>query len=73
MHKTIDTHETDALLTESELAPKLSVSVATLRRWRLLRNGPRFVKLGAAVRYRPKDVAAWLDTRPSGGGGSVGL
>jgi len=48
----------------------LSVSVATVRRWRLLRQGPRFLKVSASVRYRPEDVDGWLDSRPSGGSGS---
>jgi len=38
-----------------------------MRRWRLQRKGPRYIKVGAAVRYRNEDVRAWLETRPSGG------
>jgi predicted DNA-binding transcriptional regulator AlpA len=56
------------LLTEKSVARLLSVSLAALRRWRLEGRGPRFLKLGAAVRYDPNDVAAWLASRPSGGG-----
>lgn len=55
------------LLTETEVARFLSVSVAALRRWRLEGRGPRFLKLGSAVRYRQEDVKAWLDSRPMGG------
>jgi len=58
------------LLNEREVAQMLSVSVATVRRWRLLRQGPRFLKVSASVRYRPEDVDGWLDSRPSGGSGS---
>ena len=60
----------DALLTESELSAMLKVSLACLRRWRLERRGPRFIKVGALVRYRSEDVEAWLNAQPSGG--SVG-
>lgn len=60
------------LLNEREVAQMLSVSVATVRRWRLLRQGPRFLKVSASVRYRPEDVDGWLDSRPSGGSGSGG-
>lgn len=42
------------LLNEHEVAAYLKISVASVRRWRMLRTGPRFVKIGAAVRYRRK-------------------
>lgn len=51
------------LLCEQELAQELRVSVASLRRWRLLRQGPNFLKVGSLVRYRPDDIAEWLETR----------
>lgn len=56
------------LLNEYQVAEMLGVSVATVRRWRLLRQGPRFLKLGALCKYRIEDVASWLESRPSGGG-----
>lgn len=40
------------LLNEREVASYLKISVASVRRWRLLRTGPKFVKIGAAVRYK---------------------
>jgi excisionase family DNA binding protein len=55
------------LLTEDEVALQLNVSLASLRRWRLERRGPRFVKLGSLVRYQPQDVETWLGSLPSGG------
>ena len=57
----------EALLTEKELAPLLSVSLPTLRAWRLKRQGPGFVKLGSAVRYRPSDIQDWIASCPTGG------
>jgi predicted DNA-binding transcriptional regulator AlpA len=58
----------ETLLNEHDVARITGLSVASVRRWRLLRQGPKYIKIGAAVRYRPEDVAAWLETRPSGGG-----
>jgi len=58
---------TGQLMDERELARVLKISVASTRRWRLLRQGPKFLKIGAAVRYRPEDVTAWLESRPTGG------
>jgi len=50
------------LLNEHEVAAFLNISVASVRRWRWLRKGPKFVKIGSAVRYRRRDVEAWLDS-----------
>jgi hypothetical protein len=55
------------LMTEEQLAKQLSVSVALIRRWRLEKRGPLFVKVGVLVRYRPEDVMAWLGALPTGG------
>ena len=49
------------LLNERELATTCGISVLTLRKWRSLRRGPRFLKIGSLVRYRPEDVSAWID------------
>jgi predicted DNA-binding transcriptional regulator AlpA len=56
------------LLNERDVARITGLSVASIRRWRLLRQGPKFLKIGAAVRYKPEDISAWLESRPSGGG-----
>ena len=43
-------------LTDVEVAARLGVSRFTVRSWRLKGTGPRFLKMGRAVRYRPEDV-----------------
>jgi predicted DNA-binding transcriptional regulator AlpA len=58
-----------SLLNEHDVARLTGLSVASVRRWRLLRQGPRYLKISSAVRYRRKDIQAWLDSRPAGGGG----
>jgi len=55
------------LLNEFDVARITGLSVASVRRWRLLRQGPRYLKIGSAVRYKPEDVSAWLESRPAGG------
>jgi predicted DNA-binding transcriptional regulator AlpA len=57
----------ETLLNEHDIARITGLSVASVRRWRLLRQGPKYLKIGAAVRYKPEDVSAWLASRPSGG------
>lgn len=57
----------DPLLTATEVAKILQVSVDTLARWRTQGRGPQFIKLGTArsspVRYRHSVVQAFLDGR----------
>jgi excisionase family DNA binding protein len=43
-------------LTDVEVAQRLGVSRFTVRSWRLKGVGPRFLKMGRAVRYRSRDV-----------------
>jgi excisionase family DNA binding protein len=55
------------LLTIRELAAYLSVPVQTLYVWRTNGDGPRGIKVGRHLRYRPEDVEAWLDERTGKG------
>ena len=52
--------ESTPLQDERELAARLNVSISTLRNWRVARRGPRFLKLGRAVRYRESDIAEFM-------------
>ncbi len=49
------------LVTEHEASVILGLSVRTLQKWRLQGNGPRFVKLGHAVRYDPIELEHYID------------
>jgi hypothetical protein len=49
-----------ALMDETRAAQLLDLRVKTLRRWRWAGKGPRFVKLGSAVRYRPSDLDEFI-------------
>ena len=55
------------LLTEPEVAGRLRVSLACLRRWRLERRGPRFLKVGSLVRYPADELNRWIESLPAGG------
>jgi len=61
------TNSLDGLMDEYDVARITRVAVSTIRRWRLLDQGPRYIKVGSSVRYRPEDLKAYLDSRPSGG------
>lgn len=61
-------YQFDSLLDERQVARLIGMSVASLRRWRLLHRGPKFLRVGgSAVRYRPEDLASWLAAQPTGG------
>lgn len=46
-------------MTQTELAERWQISEATLERWRTEAGGPVFLKLGAQVRYRLRDIEAF--------------
>ena len=51
----------EQLINEHEVARLTGLSLASIRRRRLFKLPPAYVKLGARVLYRPSDVAAWIN------------
>jgi hypothetical protein len=49
------------LLTERDASKLLCLSVRTLQKWRLSGCGPRFLKLGHAVRYDRDEIERYLE------------
>lgn len=58
----------DALLAEAHAAQLLSVSERTLQAWRGRNAGPPYVRAGRAIRYRRRDLIAWIEANTCGGG-----
>ena len=56
------------LLNEREVATSCSISVLTLRKWRSIKRGPKFIKISTLVRYRPEDIDAWIAEQNSAPG-----
>jgi predicted DNA-binding transcriptional regulator AlpA len=56
----------DVILSESDLARRLDVSVSGLRKWRRESTGPKFIRIGRLIRYSFCDMQAWLSTRKEG-------
>ena len=54
---------TPELWNDTELSEFLRISRRTLQAWRQEGKGPKWLKLGRHVRYRPSDVSAWLEER----------
>jgi predicted DNA-binding transcriptional regulator AlpA len=54
------------LFTVSEAARWAKVSESYLNKARLTGEGPRFVRLGRAVRYRQEDLEAWAQGAAGG-------
>jgi hypothetical protein len=61
MRAAVSVNDHDALLTEVQAADLLSLSVRTLQAWRTREFGPAFVRAGRAIRYRRRDLFAWMD------------
>jgi hypothetical protein len=59
-------------LNQIELSRRWSISPRTLERWRWLKAGPRYLKIGGRVVYRLEDVEAFeaKQTKESSGFGS---
>ena len=51
------------LVNEIDLATRWGVSRSYLRKMRLEKRGPKFFKLGAAVRYSMADAQTWLEAQ----------
>ncbi|MFL0560563.1 helix-turn-helix transcriptional regulator [Sphingomonas sp. 179-I 2A4 NHS] len=54
------------LHTDVTAGPMLGLSPATLRNMRVKGDGPPFVKMGRAVRYREEDLRDWVAARVVG-------
>jgi excisionase family DNA binding protein len=52
--------EAQMLMTAQEAAAYLCLSVGRLAKMRLTGDTPKFVKIGASVRYRRDDLDDWL-------------
>lgn len=63
MEATNNGGQTARLFNEYDVAEIFRLSVATMRHWRLTGKGPKWLKLGSAVRYRPEDVQTYLEGR----------
>lgn len=56
----------EKLLTVGDLADALGVPVKTVYAWNSAGTGPKAIKCGKYVRFRPRDVDAWLDRQTAG-------
>lgn len=59
-------NESPRYLDEAAVANLLGIAPATLRTWRCLGRGPRFLKVGRAVRYREDLVHGWASKQIRG-------
>ena len=53
------------LLTPPQTAKRLNITTWTLTKWRTKGQGPPFVKVGRAVRYREADLDKWIQELPA--------
>jgi len=48
------------IMKPTDVAEQLGLEPQTLARWRTQGRGPKFVKVGSAVRYLPDAVDQWI-------------
>lgn len=58
----------ERLISAQELAAYLGVPVATIYSWRYRQEGPPAMRVGRHLRYRWRDIQAWLDELTDGRG-----
>ncbi len=63
----------DHLMNTKEAALRLGVQPGTLEVWRVYGKGPKFRKLGRAVRYREMDLEAYLSECLKGSTSEYGI
>ncbi|MDS0137577.1 MULTISPECIES: helix-turn-helix domain-containing protein [unclassified Amycolatopsis] len=51
------------LMSIEDLSDHLGVPINTLYKWRTKGYGPAGRRIGKYVRYRPEDVAAWIEAQ----------
>ena len=62
----------DPLLSPESLSERLGgIPIDTIYRWNHQGTGPKALKVGKHLRYRPEDVEAWLDGREAGPGAAT--
>jgi len=55
--------EVVSLLDEKTVATQLNCEVKTLQAWRCRGVGVPFVRVGRLIRYKPEDVADYIESR----------
>jgi hypothetical protein len=58
--------EAESLLMEVQAAKLLNLSPRTLQNWRITGSGPLYIRVGRAIRYRRRDLIAWIDANTIG-------
>jgi len=56
----VDMDTKKKFLRTEDLAQILQLQPDTISKWRRRGRGPKYVRVGGAVRYRPEDVDAWV-------------
>ncbi|MEX1313827.1 MAG: helix-turn-helix domain-containing protein [Desulfotignum sp.] len=59
----MESNITHQFLTRQQAADFLNIKKSTLEAWAVRGGGPVYVRMGLAVRYRPADLLAWVESR----------
>jgi predicted DNA-binding transcriptional regulator AlpA len=53
----------DQMIRSPNAARMMGIIPGTLRAWRVIGKGPKYIKVGCTVFYKESDIKAWLDER----------
>lgn len=56
-----DNEPVEQLLTQKEVAALLCLHPTTLKVWIHKGKGPKYSRIGGAIRYRPEDIQAFIN------------
>ena len=51
------------LLNQAQASDFLTIKPYTLLKWRAQGRGPAYIKVGGSVRYDPRDLLAYIESR----------
>lgn len=57
----------ERLIGPEEISERWGISIRTVYSWRATQKGPPAARIGKHLRYRLKDVEAWLDEQITAG------
>ncbi|WP_395541042.1 helix-turn-helix transcriptional regulator [Neotabrizicola sp. sgz301269] len=60
-------HDEDRLMTRKEVEERFAITKRFLELSAMRGGGPRLVRVGRLVRYRVKDIQAWIESRATKG------
>jgi len=53
----------EQMIRSPKVARLIGITPGTLRAWRVIGKGPRYIKMGSSVFYKESEINAWIEER----------